>query len=239
MGAGPKPFCFENCWVRNDESKVVVKRAWSKAVVGSASFILVRQISATKDALKIWNREVFGVVQQRIKALQDRLVFIQHLTPSDQSSEAEQRIQSDLLEALKREESIWKQNSRISWLTTSDLNTWYFHLSTIIRHRWNNIEALKNHDGVWFQDKESIGNIMVDYFQHLYSSDLLRTDGGLREIISPIITNADNEELCMMPSAEEIKRVVFSLGANKALGPDGMSGLFYHHYWVTVGPALI
>lgn len=53
MGAGPKPFPFENCWVRDDESKVVVQRAWSKAVVGSASFRLVRRISATKDALKI------------------------------------------------------------------------------------------------------------------------------------------------------------------------------------------
>ncbi|CAL9030237.1 unnamed protein product [Prunus brigantina] len=32
-------------------------------------------------------------------------------------------------------------------------------------------------------------------------------------------------------SDEEIKEVAFQLGASKAPGPDGFSGIFYHNYW--------
>jgi hypothetical protein len=40
--------------------------------------------------------------------------------------------------------------------------------------------------------------------------------------------------LCQQPSTKEIKIIVFSLGSNKASGSDGMSALFYKHYWRTV-----
>lgn len=49
----------------------------------------------------------------------------------------------------------------------------------------------------------------------------------------------DNEGLCVLSSTEYIRSVVFLLGAQKALEPDGMSGIFYQHYWDTVGRALI
>ncbi|XVF12220.1 hypothetical protein REPUB_Repub08aG0096000 [Reevesia pubescens] len=40
-----------------------------------------------------------------------------------------------------------------------------------------------------------------------------------------------NEALCKDISNEEIKIAVFSLGAHKALGPDGFPGLFFHSFW--------
>lgn len=107
---------------------------------------------------------MFGIVHVQIKLLHKQLAFIQALVPSDQSWEAEQRVQSDLLEALKREECIWKQKSRITWLTTFDLNTRYFHLSTIIRQRRNSMEAMKNGKGMWLTGRYAIGEHIVDYF---------------------------------------------------------------------------
>lgn len=92
MGAGPKPFPFETCWVRDEDSKVVVQRSWNRPILGSASFRLAMHIKLTKTALGEWNKDVFGVVQVQIKSLQECLNFVQHLSPSDQSWEAEKRI---------------------------------------------------------------------------------------------------------------------------------------------------
>ncbi|BFG30782.1 hypothetical protein CerSpe_170560 [Prunus speciosa] len=40
-----------------------------------------------------------------------------------------------------------------------------------------------------------------------------------------------NNSLCSPVLDEEIKEAAFQLGASKAPGPDGFSGIFYHNYW--------
>ena len=59
----------------------------------------------------------------------------------------------------------------------------------------------------------------------------------LMDWLSP--TDVENEELTGIPSAEEIKKVVFDMNPLKAPSPDGMPGLFYRHYWSTVGNQLV
>lgn len=45
--------------------------------------------------------------------------------------------------------------------------------------------------------------------------------------------------LCELPSDVEIRKVVKTLGAAKALGPDGMTASFYQQFWPSVSPVLI
>lgn len=45
----------------------------------------------------------------------------------------ETEMQFQLLKAQKDEETLWKNESHVSWLTTLDLNTRFFLLSTIVR----------------------------------------------------------------------------------------------------------
>lgn len=50
------------------------------------------------------------------------------------------------------------------WLTTSDLNTQYFHLSTAIRQRHNNVDTIKCADGTWVNDRTGIGDQFCNFF---------------------------------------------------------------------------
>lgn len=66
------------------------------------------------------------------------------------------------------EEDLWHQKSRSTWLTTRDLNTKFFHLSTIIWRRRNSIESLKSAAGSWIHGRDEVGSYIVYHFQAVF-----------------------------------------------------------------------
>ncbi|KAG2689981.1 hypothetical protein I3760_09G165600 [Carya illinoinensis] len=140
---GKKSSKFEEFWIRDHSSFEVVQTAWLTHVVGTLTYILTRKLKATKHALKNWNINSFGHIQNTIKNLTFKLNDLQNALPTHDSIILEENIKENLNEQLRREESLWRQKSRNTWLTTTDLNTKYFHNSTTIRRRKNNINFLK------------------------------------------------------------------------------------------------
>ncbi|KAJ1387892.1 ribonuclease H [Sesbania bispinosa] len=55
----------------------------------------------------------------------------------------------------------------------------------------------------------------------------------------PPLTPKVKENLIRMPSHEEIKKSLFSIGNFKAPGPDGMHDLFYKSQWDIVAPTIV
>lgn len=125
---------------------------------------------------------------------------------SQQNWEAERWVQVNLSEALKREECIWKQKSRVSWYTTADLNTKFFHLSTIIRRRRNNIESIKDGHGRWLRDRVAIGSHVEEYFRKLFTSEFAGIDDEISELIQPTITTDNNMQLCEIPWRKRLRQ---------------------------------
>lgn len=113
--------------------------------------------------------------------------------------------------------------------TTTDLNTKFFYLSTIIRRRRNTIESIKDGQGGWLCDRESIGAHVVSYFRGLFSSEFVGVDADLADLIQLAIFGDDNIRLCGLPSVEEIKDAIDQIGALKEPGPDGITAIFYQH----------
>jgi hypothetical protein len=55
--------------------------------------------------------------------------------------------QGALQEQLLREEMLWKQKSKETWLSCTDLNTKFFHAYVACRRRYNSISCLRAADG--------------------------------------------------------------------------------------------
>ncbi|WMV46970.1 hypothetical protein MTR67_040355 [Solanum verrucosum] len=49
--------------------------------------------------------------------------------------------------------------------------------------------------------------------------------------IPSMITEYQNQKLQAMPTKEELKQAIWSMSANSAAVPDGMSGMFFHSSW--------
>jgi hypothetical protein len=68
---------------------------------------------------------------------------VQQLPPNHSTFSSEANLKIIMDELLIQEEVLWKSKSREIWLTCTDLNTKFFHSSTIIRRRANAINFLK------------------------------------------------------------------------------------------------
>ena len=71
---------------------------------------------------------------------------------------------------LIKEEKMWKQRSRALWLKEGHQNTKFFHNRASHRYNRNRIEELKNEVGVVCTNEEEISNILIDYYQQLFTT---------------------------------------------------------------------
>src|SRR6185437_6783425 len=77
----------------------------------------------------------------------------------------------EMNEMLYREEMMWLQRSRVSWLKEGDRNTKYFHQKVVWRSRKNRIRRLKANNGQWCDDPKQMAAMAQDFFKSMYTRD--------------------------------------------------------------------
>ncbi|CAL1355246.1 unnamed protein product [Linum trigynum] len=127
-----------------------MEESWSPAS------LLPVSLTRLTEALRVWNKQVFGNIFRRKKALISKLRKLEmdnELHNTDRSVSLEDSTRKELEQTLWEEQLLWVQKSRTSWVNEGDRNTGFFHLSTLKRRRFNRIVALRTEDGTWFQDE--------------------------------------------------------------------------------------
>ena len=65
---GLAPFRFENMWIKEEGFKDLIRDWWqSFEFRGTNSYVLMEKIKSLKSKLKIWNKDVFGRVEENKK----------------------------------------------------------------------------------------------------------------------------------------------------------------------------
>ncbi len=71
---GPKPFRFLNVWLKDSRFKEFVSSSWSAyKITGGGIFVFKEKLKKLKADLKVWDREVFGDVNQASKEIQKKV----------------------------------------------------------------------------------------------------------------------------------------------------------------------
>lgn len=84
-----------------------------------------------------------------------------------------------------------------------------------------------------------MGNYFVENFQSIIQTSNLDIFDNLYNLISPAISNEENEFLTKQSATQEIEITINKMNSLKALGPDGMPTLFHKKYWNIIKEDLI
>ncbi|KAL5553303.1 hypothetical protein UlMin_040704 [Ulmus minor] len=79
----------------------------------------------------------------------------------------------------------------------------------------------------------------MQQFRSTYDEVSHSTNIYFHYVISPAISEEENNRLISIPDWGEIHDTVFRMGSFKAAGPDGMPSLFYKSYWNIVGAEVV
>ena len=171
---------------------------------------------------------------------------------NDLEKEMESRILSDqellrFKQVAKELDKIWaleeikaRQRSRDRNILEGDRNTAYFQAVANQRSRKKRIEVLEGPNGL-VEDQKGMLDIAVDFYKKLFAREERGSVRLANDFWQPedLITSEENDLLTMPFTEKEIKEVVFSCYADGAPGPDGVSFMFYQHYWDIVKADLL
>lgn len=109
----------------------------------------------------------------------------------------------------------------------------------MIRKKRNKILAFKDNAGNWVTDKENLKDMGFEFFRNLYAKEdhPNARNFPLRNVF-PKLNSASLYSLNSNITSQEIKDAVFSMGALKALGPDGYHAMFFQSHWEVIGDSV-
>jgi hypothetical protein len=195
--------------------------------------VLKEKLKILKEALKTWNKEVYGRVDTNIEDLTKSIEALKLKGEAAGLSEEDCVLRkeyfSKLWLLLKSKDSLEFQKSRSKWLKEGDANTSFFHACIKSRKSSNKITALKKGNS-WVSKPEEVKEEIVVYFKkHFREVDWCRpTLDGLQ---FPTINDAQREALEAIFLEEEVAVVVVDSDGNKSPGPDGFNFNFFKKFW--------
>ena len=72
--------------------------------------------------------------------------------------------------------------SRVNWMLQEDRNKTFYHVSTLVRRKRNQILAIKNSIGEWIQEEKKIANFIRNGFGDIYTSSLAASSRAMLAI---------------------------------------------------------
>ncbi|MQM07706.1 hypothetical protein Taro_040548 [Colocasia esculenta] len=154
----------------------VVSTAWNGAEKKFYSFdTLIARLKAVKQALRTWNKEVFGNVQDAISEAEARVCLAEQefdSNPSEANRMDMSAAHAQLRRTLLNEEKMWCKKSRMEWMQNGDRNTAFYQAVVKNNRRRNYIHRLKIHgSNIWCEDQDILKGAAYTYFEDLLTSE--------------------------------------------------------------------
>jgi hypothetical protein len=231
-----KPFRFEEIWTSDVGCEATIQEAWDKNRDGTSMFQVVNKLKDCKKGLGKWSRRHFGNVTRQLFEKRQQLKEAEVSALQGGSMDRLKSLKYEVNFLLEKEERMWRQKSRSSWLKDGDQNTRFFHGRASQRRRRNKIVGLRDNSRVWKEDKDEVVRIVIRYYETIFrSSQPIQIDEVVAHV-PQVVSQSMNDILIREFTGVEVEEALKKMASLKALGPDGLPPLFYQRYWLVVGP---
>lgn len=194
----------------------------------------MERIQYCSAQLATWNKVHFGSVRKRILEAEQKLARLVQAN-STNLRQAEHTITRREVDCwLEREEKMWRQRYKITWLKDGDQNTRYFHNNASLRHKKNQIDQVQDEEGRWHTEGNR-DQVIIDQFDHLFSSSSHEPDFTFLDHVPHSVDENMLWSLNADFTKEEIFLALKQMHPTKAPSPDGMTPIFYQKYWDAIG----
>ncbi|XP_074320432.1 uncharacterized protein LOC141657179 [Silene latifolia] len=223
-----KAFKFETFWTCDPSFYPLVAHTWP-----SLTNSIPSKLSNLSLTITDWAKVIFGDLPSRKRRLSARLLGVQRNLCTHPNSDSLLTLNDSLTQELNcvldLEHFYWKDRSRIRWLTDGDRNTAFFQKSVTIRRSFNRILSLTNNAGLTISGHDELNKHISTYF-----TDLFTSGKEIAYLVPPVNLPSSGSPFTstfLIPSSEEIRTAIFSLGSGKAPGPDGFHAGFFKKCW--------
>jgi len=120
-------------------------------------------------------------------------------------------------------------------------NTAFYHVSTLVQRKRNQILAIKDTMGEWIHEESAVKEIVRSGFNSIYTSSFVSGSRVAPDISQwqASLSDEEKESISGIASKKEIKSALWSLKAFQASSLDGLHVGFFHRFWLIVGKLAI
>ena len=165
-----KQFRFEKAWLCELGCEAVIAMAWEIQLVGTAMYCVVEKIKHCRINLLQWSQSHVRVTPRLIESKSQQLQELEMQPVERYESGLINSLRCELNMLREKEEIMWRQRSRVGWLTEGDKNTKFFHECASQRRRTNTIQGIYDQYHVWQTEPKEIESVAVDYFNQIFTS---------------------------------------------------------------------
>ncbi|CAJ2637409.1 uncharacterized protein LOC123885966 [Trifolium pratense] len=185
---GPKPFKVNNCWLEHPGCKSFIAKTWEKLnIKGKKAYVIKEKFKRIKEELRVWNREVFGILNLNIENTVKELNETEALTDFDGKSQKK-------------------------WVREGDSNSRFFHARIKSRRRRNHLEVLRRGEE-WIQGVENMKMEAKNYFERNFIEDW-HNRPFVHGIDFNELTAEDNDFLPKPFVEDDVREVVWNCDGN-------------------------
>lgn len=221
-----RPFKFCDAWLQHPDFFHIVREAWSLEVHGCHMYRLVQRLKQVKQKLRRLHRGNFSNIDSRVQQIQEDLAVIHGRIINEPYNIELQQRDRELRDEYKRLQQsqimILKQRAKVQWSQQVDLNSQYFHAQLKARRSQSTISSICNGQGERLTDDKLIREEILSFYQELLGSSSSAMPIGETILQNgPRVSLEQGEKLMSPVSETEIKSALFSIGNEKAPGPEG------------------
>ncbi|KAE8720432.1 Homocysteine S-methyltransferase 2 [Hibiscus syriacus] len=217
----PKPFKFFNFWAAHPNFINVVSQSWLQPAHGNPMQILLTKLKRLKECLTRFNKENYSMISDRVKLKRIEL-------------------ENQQLLILKRQETIEKE-----LLLQEELNTLEVAEVAFLKQKAkrDTIGVLVDDQGNRLESFEAMSKEIISfYFNLIGTADNMVKDidpNLLKDLLNYSLPYEASSSLVKEITREEIQKVVFCQGNDKAPGPDGFTPFFFKNSWNIVNEDVV